>query len=140
MKNTLIYWPVLVQLLIPFWVLVLNGKRKAVDRRSGANDPKESAINNTAWSLPVVLTSNSLANQFQLPIVFYVVCVILASIDAVSVFALVCAWLFVAIRWFHAYVHVTSNHIPSRFGSFVISTLTLLVLVVTTGVELYQVS
>ncbi|HAU69307.1 MAG TPA: hypothetical protein DCW52_13030 [Gammaproteobacteria bacterium] len=140
MKNTLIYWPVLVQLLIPFWVLILNGKRKSVDRRSGAHDPKESAINNTAWSLPVVLTSNSLANQFQLPIVFYVLCLILASISSVSVFALAVAWLFVATRWFHAYVHVTSNHIPSRFGSFVVSTLVLLVLLVTTGVALYQIS
>lgn len=138
MQTHLIFWPVLVQLLIPFWVLILNGSRKAVDRRSGANDPEQSAIDNKAWSLPVVLTSNSLANQFQLPVVFYVLCLMLAVIDAVSTLTLIVAWLFVLTRWLHAYVHVTTNHIPSRFGSFVLSTLILLVLLLIAGVALYQ--
>ncbi len=140
MQTHWIFWPVLAQLLIPFWVLILNGQRKAVDRRSGTVDPEQAAIDNKAWSLPVVLTSNSLANQFQLPVVFYVLCLVLATLDAVSVFALLVAWLFVLTRWFHAYVHVTSNHIPARFGSFVLSTLILLVLLFATAVALYQVS
>ena len=140
MQSTLIFWPMMALLVIPFWVLVLNGKRKANDRRSGSHDPSASAINNTAWSIPVVLTSNNLANQFQLPIVFYALCFILAFIDGVSVVTLSLAWAFVALRWIHAYVHVTTNHIPSRFGSFVVSTILLMLLLVVTGVKLYQVT
>lgn len=117
----------MVTLAIPFWVLLLNGKRKSADRKRGDVDPR-SAINNTAWSLPVVLTSNALANQFQLPVIFYVLCFILVSLDAVSVFVLSLCWLFAISRWAHAVVHVNSNHIPHRKKAFILSTLALLVL------------
>lgn len=69
MTEKLIYWPILAQIAISFWVMALNGLRKNSDRRSGKLNP-DAAINNKAWSLPVVLTSNSLENQFQFPIVF----------------------------------------------------------------------
>lgn len=140
MRAILIFWPVLALLLVPFIVLALNGKRKAADRRSGSHDPKASAINNTAWSLPVVLTSNNLANQFQLPVVFYTLCLMLAFMDAVSALTLTLAWGFVLLRYIHAYVHVTSNHIPSRFGSFIASTLILLLLLIATGTAVFQAS
>ena len=133
MSQTAIFWPVLIQLLIPFWVLILNGRRKARDRRSGSHDPSMSAVDNKAWTTPVVLTSNNLANQFQLPIVFYVLCGMVYALNAVSALTLTLAWVYVVLRWFHAYVHVTSNHIPSRFGSFVLSTLVLLILLFVTA-------
>ncbi len=136
MNNAYIFWPVLAQLLIPILVLLFNARRKAVDRRSGANDPEKSAIDNTAWSLPVVLTSNSLANQFQFPIVFYMLCLVLFSLESVTSVHLALAWAFVALRYFHAYVHINSNHIPSRFGSFFVSMLVLLALFIMTAVAL----
>ncbi|MEO0369726.1 MAG: MAPEG family protein [Pseudomonadota bacterium] len=140
MKSTLIYWPMLVQMMIPLIVLALNGKRKAADRRSGSHDPAESAINNTAWTLPVVLTSNNLANQFQFPIVFYGLCLILAHIGGVTMVTLGLAWAYVVGRVFHAYVHVTSNHIPKRFGSFITTMLILLGFFIATVIQLAKVS
>ena len=53
MQNTYIFWPILVVLLIPIFVLFLNAKRKANDRAAGISRP-EAAIDNAAWSLPVV--------------------------------------------------------------------------------------
>jgi len=114
-------------LLIPIFVLLLNAKRKSSDRKAGLRRP-EAAIDNTAWSLPVVLTSNALANQFQLPVIFYVLCIILFNINAVTSFALVLCWVFVVSRWIHAIVHVTSNAVPLRLGFFLIGALTLLIL------------
>ena len=138
MKSTLIYWPVLAQLAIPIWVLLLNGKRKAADRKAGNLNP-DSPLDNKAWSVPVILTSSALANQFQLPIVFYVLCLILASLNAVSALALGLCWLYVMLRWVHVYVHVSSNHVPSRLRAFIASTLVLLVLFGLTVWELAQV-
>ena len=124
MQAHLIFWPVLAVLAIPVFVLVLNAKRKAEVRKTGKVDP-QSVIDNTAWPLPVVLTSNALANQFQLPVMFYVLCFILFAIDRVGVVAMILAYLFVATRWAHAIVHVTSNAIPLRLISFLLSTLSL---------------
>jgi len=127
MHSKWILWPLMAQLAIPFWVLVLNGLRKQSDRRAGRAS-KESLTNNKAWSEPVVLTSNSLDNQFQFPVVFYVLCLILAYSDAVTTFSLVLAWLFVFTRWGHAVVHVTTNKILWRSTFFISGMLMLLIL------------
>ena len=72
MAKHLIYWPVLAQLLVPILILLLNGKRKSADVKSGQFDRERAAMDNEARSRPVVLTSKNLANQFQLPVIFYV--------------------------------------------------------------------
>jgi hypothetical protein len=128
MAKHLIYWPVLAQLLIPILVLLLNGKRKSADVKSGQFDREKAAMDNEAWSKPVVLTSKNLANQFQLPVIFYVLCLILASIDAVGMATLAVAWVFVATRYVHAYVHVSTNYVPARLRAFLLGALTLFVL------------
>jgi len=137
MQTHLIFWPMLLTLAIPILILFLNGKRKKVDRETGELDPN-SAIDNTAWSLPVVLTSNALANQFQLPVVFYVLCLILVQLQAVNIFVLVLCWLFAVSRCVHAFVHVTTNHIPHRMMSFIVSCMLLLILFGTTVGTLAQ--
>ena len=95
-------------------------------------------MDNEAWSKPVVLTSKNLANQFQFPVVFYVLCIVLASIDAVTVVTLTVAWAFVATRYVHAYVHISSNFVPNRLKAFIIGVLALLVLFVLTIMALAQ--
>ena len=127
MNPTTIFWPMLAQLAIPFWVLILNALRKLRDRRSGAVG-SDAPINNKDWSLPVVLTSNSLENQFQFPVVFYALCLMLVNLNSVTPIILMLSWLFVLTRWWHAYVHVTSNAIPLRMISFAISMLSVLLL------------
>ena len=127
MQNTYIFWPILVVLLIPIFVLFLNAKRKANDRAAGISRP-EAAIDNTAWSLPVVLTSNALANQFQLPVVFYVLAFINFNLDTVNMALLVLCWVFAFTRWVHAIIHVTSNKISLRVSFFGIGAISLLIL------------
>ncbi len=136
MAKHLIYWPVLAQLLIPILVLLLNGKRKSADVKSGQFDREKAAMDNEAWSRPVVLTSKNLANQFQLPVIFYVLCLILASINAVTTVILVAAWIFVTSRYVHAYVHVSTNYVPARLRAFLLGALTLFVLFALTAREL----
>jgi len=133
--KTLIFWPVLMQIAIPFWIMILNGLRKNTDRKSGQVNP-DSPINNKAWSLPVILTSNALENQFQFPVVFYVLCLILVQLDSVTAFSLVLSWLFVVSRWLHALIHVTSNVISLRMVSFLIGMITLLLLFVNTALAM----
>ena len=128
MESHLIYWPLLAQTSIPLGVLILNGTRKAADVRSGDFDRKQAAMDNEAWGKPTILTSKNLANQFQFPVIFYVLCLVLASLNAVSTGVLLAAWLFVLARCVHAYVHVTTNYVPARLRAFLASIVALLVL------------
>ena len=136
MNSFSIYWPMLLQLLIPILVLLLNAKRKSVDRKAGTVDREAAAMDNEAWSKPVVLTSKNLANQFQFPVVFYVLCLALASMNAVSSFALTMAWVYVALRLAHAIIHVTSNNVALRMPVFIASMLVLISLFVATVLAL----
>ena len=136
MPDHLIYWPLLAQIAIPIIVLLLNAKRKAADRAAGTVDAEKSAMDNTAWSKPVVLTSKNLANQTQLPVLFYVLCLVLVSLNAVNALILGLAWAFVASRYVHAYAHVNNNNVPVRFSAFLLGALVLLVLFIVTIVAL----
>ncbi|MFT6407996.1 MAG: hypothetical protein ACJAQ6_001412 [Arenicella sp.] len=135
MQSIEIFWPLLVVLAIPVFVLLLNGNRKSKDRKAGIAKP-QAAINNSAWSLPVVLTSNALANQFQLPVVFYVLSFVLFNINAVSSLVLVLCWVFAITRWAHVVVHVSSNYVPLRMSFFLLGAITLLILFGVTVVAL----
>ena len=128
MQSHLIYWPVLAQILIPILVLLTNGARKKNDVKAGTVDLEKAAMDNEAWSRPVVLTSKNLANQFQVPVLFYVVCLILAMIDGVTNVSLFFAWAFVLSRYIHAYVHITNNYVPARLNAFIFGVFMLIAL------------
>jgi hypothetical protein len=136
METQLIYWPVLAQVAIPMIVLIVNAKRKAADRAAGIMDVEKAAMDNTAWSKPVVLSSNNLANQTQLPVLFYVLCLVLAAINGVTVLTLSLAWIFVASRYVHAYAHVKNNNMPVRFRSFLFGSVVLIGLFLVTAATL----
>ena len=59
-------------------------------------------------------------NQFQLPVLFYVVCLCLYVTEGNSMVALVLAWIFVAARYIHAAVHMTTNRMPYRQSAFAV--------------------
>lgn len=136
MSHHLIYWPVLAQVLLPLLVLTLNAKRKAADVKAGNFNKERAAMDNEAWSKPVVLTSKNLANQFQIPVLFYALCFVLAGIGGVTVSVLILAWTFVASRYVHAYIHVTSNYVPMRMKTFIIGVLIVIIMLVFTAIKL----
>ncbi|MGV8855091.1 MAG: MAPEG family protein, partial [Devosia sp.] len=64
------------------------------------------------------LLSNSFDNQFQLPVLFYVVALLAIMLGGVSWLEVIAAWLFVALRYTHAAIHVTTNHVLNRFAVY----------------------
>lgn len=68
----------------------------------------------------VTITSRAFSNQFEVPVLFYVVTVLyifLMRFDAVGFYL---AWLFVFSRYIHAYIHLTYNHIIHRLIAFLV--------------------
>lgn len=62
--------------------------------------------------------SNHYVNLFELPVLFYVVCIVIYAGNRVDVAYLVLAWLFVIIRYVHAYIHTTYNNLRHRRNTF----------------------
>ena len=66
----------------------------------------------------ITKTTRNFNNQFEVPVLFYVVCTLYISLDVNSLFAVILAWLFVAFRYLHSYIHLTYNHLLHRTAVF----------------------
>ena len=118
--------PVFVQVALTFVVLFRLGAVRLAAIRAGGLVRDEVVLGDTGWPPIVRQASNCFRNQFELPVLFYVLAVLALLTRQTSDLFLVLAWLFVLSRVVHAYVYVTSNHIGWRFGAFAFGALVLL--------------
>ncbi len=129
MNANLIFGPLLAQMLLTLGMFGLLAARKAQAVRLKKVDLKQSALDHSAWPDDVVKVSNNIANQFETPILFYVVCLVLNQLNAVSAAVLVLAWLYVGTRLIDGFVHVRSNRVPIRLRAFAAGIFILCVLI-----------
>jgi hypothetical protein len=76
----------------------------------------------------VTVTTRSFNNMFEVPVLFYVACTLYLSLGVEGLPGLVLAWLFVALRYAHAFIHLTYNHLLHRMLSFWVSFICVLLL------------
>lgn len=118
MEPKYILWPVLAQIVLTFIVCAVLGRRRFKAFKAGGINVKQAKIDARAWPDNVIKTSNNLTNQFETPVLFYVLCIALFVLNKVDGLALALAWGYAISRYVHAYVHNGSNYIPKRFLAF----------------------
>ena len=72
--------------------------------------------------------SRHVVNLFEVPVLFYVVCITAFVTGQSGALILGLAWAYVALRLVHSYVHLTSNVVLVRFRFFVTSWLVMVLL------------
>ena len=87
---------------------------------------KKAALNTKAWPDDVIKISNNIGNQFETPILFYVLAIIIFLTNNVNVIVFTLMSLYAATRYLHCYFHITLNFVPNRFKAFLIGVLILL--------------
>ncbi len=65
-------------------------------------------------------------NQFQVPLLFLVTCLSTHIFDATNSSAIWLAWLFIASRMIHSFVHLISNNVIRRAISYFVGILCVL--------------
>lgn len=113
-----IVYPVLAQVLLTLVLAFATGWLRVSAVRSGGVSPREVALSSERWPERVRKVGNNLANQFETPVVFYVLCGVALLVGAAGTLMVILAWLYVASRLVHSYIHVTSNHLGHRFYAF----------------------
>ena len=129
MSGDLIFWPVAVHMLLTMAVYVRLINVKVRELKAGKVDMPRRGLHEDAWPDSVLQINNNLRNQFELPVLFYAVCIVLWGLDAVGVIALVLAWLFVLSRIVHTWIHLGSNYIPNRRRVFTVGWWVLLAMI-----------
>lgn len=77
------------------------------------------------------------SNLFEVPTLFYMVCLFTLATFKVDHLMLGLAWLYVFCRYVHSFVHVTSNKIIPRMMSYGMSWLVLLAMAIKLAVDLW---
>ncbi len=70
------------------------------------------------WQGWIKNAGDNYSNQFEMPLLFFVVCTLLYLSQSVTPFVVLLAWAFVVLRIVHALVHLSVNIILLRFLVF----------------------
>ena len=133
LEKHLILWPMAAMAALTFIVLNLMPFSRVVAVRSGKAKVSDFKYGE-ADSVPAQtrLINRNYMNLLELPVLFYVVCLILFADDAVAPLTLALAWLFVGLRAGHSVVHLTINRVLLRLSVFALAVTVLLALWVVT--------
>jgi hypothetical protein len=118
------FWPLLAHAVLVFILYALLSIRRSAAVKAGKAQ-NEQFRENRDEPTESLAVRNSLANQFELPVLFYAVSIVLFITEADNLPAVILAWIFVVSRYAHAYVHVTSNDLSYRSPLFALGFLAL---------------
>ena len=114
MSIPMILAPLFVQVLLTFAVgFWMAGLRTSAVGR-GEVRLQDIDLGQPNWPRRTMQVANSYRNQFELPVLFYVLTILAIATRHADFLFVVLAWLFVLSRVVHAFIHVTSNDLRSR--------------------------
>lgn len=89
--------------------------------------PREYALGESALVPPAATQANrNYMNLLELPVLFYVACLIGYASHVSSAHMVTLAWVYVGLRVVHSLIHVTYNQVMHRFAAFVASNFALI--------------
>jgi hypothetical protein len=87
---------------------------------------KDVALRQPNWPERVTQVSNAFSNQFEIPVLFYVLIALALPLRKADLVIVLLSWVFVVTRFVHAGIFVTSNDVRSRSLAWLAGVLVLL--------------
>jgi len=126
MSHPLI-WPMLIQMMLSIGILFWL----AYSRVSRISKQGLAEIRKTGFPEHVNNASDNFKNQFETPVIFYALSLLIIVSGSTSKLIIGAAWVFVIGRIVHALIQLTKNIIfPWRFLVFLTTVLALIVMLV----------
>ena len=124
MKQSAIFWPLIVQVVLTLVVALRMYVVRIAELRSRRIKPQQLATSRGAASLETVAAADNFRNLFEIPVLFFAICPILYVTHGVTPWQLTLAWAFVGLRIIHSLIHITYNRVMHRFRAFALSMMT----------------
>jgi hypothetical protein len=131
MNSAPIFFPALALMIFTYPVLVQipwRRFRSYFRREVGPEDFKCGESARVPES--VVIPNRVFMNLLGMPVMFYAVSIMIHVTGGADGIFIALAWTYVALRIVHAVIFLTSNHVFSRFPTFTISNIVLLVILI----------
>src|SRR5690606_3190102 len=111
-------WPILVQVALALGIGFALAMARVDAVRRGKVKISDIAVDNRAWPERVRKIGNNFANQFEVPVLFYVLSGLAIFLGQDHLPMTVAAWGFVISRYAHMAIHVGGNNVLWRFRAF----------------------
>jgi hypothetical protein len=139
MENNYIFVPVIIQVALTLWLYIYLAIAKSQAVKLGEVNEYRRALHDDAWSDSVLQINNCIRNQFEVPVLFYVLIGILWSIGGTNIYVHIAAWIFVVSRIGHAVIHTGSNYVPLRRKLFMAGCCILIGMTVFSGFKIVSI-
>jgi hypothetical protein len=106
--------PLFVEVILTFVLMLQMGALRRANYSSGAVKADDIALREPRWPQRTTQAANAFSNQFELPVLFYVLTILAWVTRHAGILFVVLAWIFVICRVLQAYIHVTSNVVRYR--------------------------
>ena len=120
--------PLFVEVALTFVLLFWTGYLRSSLLKTGAVKPQDIALRELNWPARVAQIGNAYQNQFEVPVLFYLLTVLSWITRHADLLFVLMAWIFVALRLVHAYIHITDNDVSRRGPVFGLGALVLMLM------------
>jgi len=121
-------WPVMAQVLLTIILILWTGATRVRALRRRDVRMKDIALSSDAWPDDTRKIANNMRNQFETPVLFYVLCGVAIYVGAAGSLMTLLAWAWFISRLAHTAIHVTTNRVPQRAFVFAIGVIILMLM------------
>jgi hypothetical protein len=120
--------PVFVQVGLIFALLFAMATARTRAIRAGETKLKDVALRQPNWPEHPTQIANCFSNQFELPVLFYVLIALALPLRHADLAIVLLSWVFVLTRFVHVGIFVTSNDVRQRSLAWFAGAIVLLVM------------
>src|SRR5579872_7267693 len=126
MSAQMVLLPVFVLVGLTFALLISMATARRNALVSKQTKVRDIALGQPNWPVRATQIGNCYKNQFELPVLFYILIALALPLRHADTIIVVLSWVFVATRLVHAGIFVTSNDMGRRSVAWLAGALVLL--------------
>jgi len=128
MSIRFVLLPLFVEVLLNFGVMFGMMYFRTSTLRRGETRLQDISLREPNWPKRATQFGYAFANQFELPVLFYVLTILVIITRHADLLFVLLAWIFVLMRVLQAVVHVTNNNVRMRGAYYGVGALILFIM------------
>ena len=128
MSVRFVLLPLFVEVLLTFGVMFGMMYFRTSTLRRGESRLQDISLREPNWPKRATQFGYAFANQFELPVLFYVLTILVIITRHADLLFVLLAWIFVLMRVLQAVVHVTNNNVRMRGAYYGVGALILFIM------------
>jgi len=128
MSVRFVLLPLFVEVLLTFGVMFGMMYFRTSTLRRGETRLADISLREPNWPKRATQFGYAFANQFELPVLFYVLTILVIITRHADLLFVLLAWIFVLMRVLQAVVHVTNNNVRMRGAYYGVGALILFIM------------